>query len=330
VNLFHLKKEYMKALEKQLAFELEKYQDITLKSIFIGGGTPSSVEAHLYIPIFEILKKYINKNTEITTEANPNSASIVWQKTMKELGVNRISFGVQSFNNEKLKFLGRNHNNTQAISAINIAKEIGFEHINCDIIYDTAVDTKELIDNDLQTIKTLPIDHISAYSLTIEEGTKFFKKPEVRIEDINMAHHVFSKLTEYGFHQYEISNFSKSDNAKSTHNFGYWKKEDYIGVGAGAVGCVQNLRYYPIKDVQAYIDTPLDYEDTESISPDDIKFETIFLGLRSEVGVDLNIFTSEQLEKINLLLNEGKLIKNENRVYNKDFLLTDEIVLFID
>jgi oxygen-independent coproporphyrinogen-3 oxidase len=320
----------MKALEKQLQFELSKYKNITLKSIFIGGGTPSSVEARLYVPIFKILKNYIDNNTEITTEANPNSASKEWQQSMQSLGVNRISFGVQSFDNEKLKFLGRNHNNSQAISAINTAREIGFEHINCDIIYDTAIDTKELINNDLKTIKTLPIDHISAYSLTIEEGTKFFKKPEVRIEDINMAHHIFSSLKKLGFNQYEISNFSKSGNAKSIHNFGYWKKEDYIGVGAGAVGCVENLRYYPNKDVQGYIDSPLDYEETETISQNDMKFETIFLGFRSEVGVDLNIFSSSQLQKVNLLIEEGKLVKKENSVYNKDFLLTDEIVLFID
>jgi oxygen-independent coproporphyrinogen-3 oxidase len=320
----------MKALAKQLKFELSKYKDITLKSVFIGGGTPSSVEAKLYIPIFEILKDYINTHTEITTEANPNSASKEWQISMKNLGVNRISFGVQSFDNEKLKFLGRNHNSTQATKAINTAYEIGFKHINCDIIYDTAIDTKELINNDLETIKTLPIDHISAYSLTIEEGTKFFKQPEVRIENIDMAKDIFARLKEFGFNQYEISNFSKYNNAKSIHNFGYWEKEDYIGVGAGAVGCVDNLRYYPLKSVEAYINTPLEYEDSEEISKDDINFESIFLGLRSEVGVNIKLFSQQQLQNINILLKEKKLIQKENRIYNNDFLLTDEIVLFID
>lgn len=320
----------MKALQKQLKYELEKYPNIHLKSVFIGGGTPSSVEAHLYNPIFETLKNSIDNNTEITTEANPNSASKDWQLTMKNLGVNRISFGVQSFNNEKLAFLGRNHSNTQAIDAINVAKEIGFKHINCDIIYDTAIDTRKLIDNDLKIIKSLPINHLSAYSLTIEEGTKFFKKPEVRIEDINMAKYIFSQLKKFGFEQYEISNFSKSNDTKSTHNFGYWQKEDYIGVGAGAVGCINNFRYYPFRDVQTYINKPLEYEDYENISKDDIKFETIFLGLRSEVGVNKDIFSQTQLDKVNILIKENKLIQTQNKVYNKNYLLSDEIVMYID
>jgi len=329
-NLSHLKKDYMIALNKQLKFELKKYNNMVLKSVFFGGGTPSSIDASEYKEIFNTLKPYINKATEITTEANPNSASKQWQKDMKDLGVNRISFGVQSFNNEKLKFLGRNHNYTQAIQALTNAKDVGYEHINCDIIYDTALDTKELLQNDLKIISTLPIDHISAYSLIIEENTKFEHTPEVKIENIDFAKYIFKSLNDLGFTQYEISNFSKNKKARSIHNYGYWQKENYIGVGSGAIGAINDKRYYCNEDVQEYINEPLKYSKIEDLNEEDILFEKIFLGLRSDVGVDLELFNDTQKDKIKILENEKKITKRDNKIFNNDFLLSDEIVLFID
>jgi oxygen-independent coproporphyrinogen-3 oxidase len=319
----------MKALHMQLQAELKKTNS-TLKSIFIGGGTPSSIKKDLYDDIFKSLQNFIDTNTEITIEANPNSTTKEWLEHLKNLGVNRVSFGVQSFNDEKLKFLGRNHNKQIALESIQLASKVGFTNINLDIIYDTAVDTKELIENDLEIIKTLPINHISAYSLTIEEGTKFFKRPETRIEDIDMASFIFASLAEFGFTQYEISNFSKNEKARSKHNFGYWEKEDYLGVGAGAVGCIKNERYYPKKDVQAYINEPLIYEEVEILDSDDIKFERIFLGLRSLAGVPLALFDEEQKKKITLLVSERKVTIQNELLFNNDFLLSDEIALFLE
>jgi len=295
----------MKALNNQLQEELKKTND-HLKSIFIGGGTPSSIEAKLYDTIFLSLQNFINIDTEITIEANPNSTTLEWLTHLKFLGVNRVSFGVQSFNDQKLKFLGRNHNKEMALNSIQLAAQAGFRNINLDIIYDTAIDTEKLIKDDLEIIKTLPINHISAYGLTIEEGTKFFNRPEVKIENIDMASFIFASLAEFGFTQYEISNFSKNIKARSKHNFGYWEKEDYLGVGAGAVGCIGSQRYYPKKDVQEYIDNPFSYEDIEILNPEDIKFERIFLGLRSLAGVPLSLFNDKQKEKITLLLEENK------------------------
>ncbi len=330
VDLFHLKQEYMKALKIQLDLELKKLKNKPLKSIFFGGGTPSCIDFNYYSSIFKSLKPYIDKNTEISTEANPNSASNEWLEGMFDLGVNRVSFGVQSFDNEKLKFLGRNHNKDQAIKAINNAKKVGYKHINCDIIYDTIKDTKELIQNDLNIIKTLPIDHISAYSLTIEEGTKFFDKTNVKIEDEDMARYIFSTLNNFGFTQYEISNFSKNEKARSKHNFGYWEKDNYLGVGAGAVGCIDETRYYPNKDIQKYISDPLKYEQIEPLEKEDIKFETIFLGLRSAVGVDINILNNNELKKLQILKDEKKVYIKNHRFYNDDFMLADEIVLYLE
>ena len=329
-NLGHLKIDYMKALNAQLKFELKKYDNLILKSVFFGGGTPSSIDAVYYKDIFETLKYYINNSTEITTEANPNSASKQWQNDMKEFGVNRISFGVQSFNDEKLRFLGRNHNHTQAIDAIKNASELGYKHINCDLIYDTLKDTKELLESDLQIISKLPIDHISAYSLIIEENTKFEHTPEVRIENIDFAKYIFSSLEDFGFTQYEISNFSKNKKARSIHNYGYWQKENYIGVGSGAIGAINAKRYYCNEDVQEYINTPTSYSKIENLDKEDILFEKIFLGLRSDVGVCLDLFNDTQKQNIKILQKEKKITINNNKIFNNDFLLSDEIVLFID
>ncbi len=319
----------MKALNNQLQEELKKTND-HLKSIFIGGGTPSSIEAKLYDTIFLSLQNFINIDTEITIEANPNSTTLEWLTHLKFLGVNRVSFGVQSFNDQKLKFLGRNHNKEMALNSIQLAAQAGFRNINLDIIYDTAIDTEKLIKDDLEIIKTLPINHISAYSLTIEEGTKFFNRPEVKIENIDMASFIFASLAEFGFTQYEISNFSKNIKARSKHNFGYWEKEDYLGVGAGAVGCIGSQRYYPKKDVQEYIDNPFSYEDIEILNPEDIKFERIFLGLRSLAGVPLSLFNDKQKEKITLLLQENKITIQDEILFNNNFLISDEIALFLE
>jgi len=319
----------MVALEKQLKYELEKNNE-KIETIFIGGGTPSTIGAKKYKKILEIVKPYINKNIEITIEANPNSASKQWLEEIYSVGINRISFGVQSFDDKKLVFLGRNHNKAQAIESINNAFDIGFKNINCDIIYDTKLDTKELIDYDLKIIKDLPINHISAYSLTLEEGTKFFNKSSVRVEDIDLANYLFDKLNKLGFNQYEISNFAKNNNAKSKHNLGYWQYKEYLGIGCGAVGCYDQKRYYGEKDVQKYIDNPIVYEDIENLTKNDILVEKVLLGFRSEVGINLDIFDEEATKKILLLLESKKITKKGNKIYSTDFMLADELCLYLD
>jgi oxygen-independent coproporphyrinogen-3 oxidase len=320
----------MKALLRQLEYELQRL-DRKIETVFIGGGTPSTVEASYYKKILYIIKPYLlNKDIEITIEANPNSAQKSWLEQIRETGINRISFGVQSFNNEKLEFLGRNHNKDQAIEAIKQARDAGFKNINCDIIYDTALDTKELLQNDLKIIKELPVNHVSAYSLTIEEGTKFFNKSSVRLENIEHGRFLFNELEKLGFKQYEISNFAKTNDARSRHNLGYWEYKEYLGTGSGAVGCINSQRVYNEKDVIKYIEDPLKYEEIETLSKDDILIEKILLGFRSVVGVDKNILNEKQYEKLQDLIEAEKVIKKNGRIYSSDFLLADELALYID
>ena len=321
----------MKALKKQLKYNLDNYvlkRDKKIETVFIGGGTPSTIKAFEYEEIFSMIKPFLEKNAEITTEANPNSASFEWLQSMKDLGVNRVSFGVQSFENNKLKFLGRSHNSNSAIKAIQNANSIGFKGINCDIIYGVQGDTIETIKSDLDVAFSLPITHLSAYSLTIEEGTKFFDRSSVKIDDEELSYEIFNYISKKGFTQYEISNFAKNKESESKHNYGYWQHKEYLGVGAGAVGYINSQREYPSKSIEEYISNPLFFE-VEEIDETDIKTEKILLGFRCSNGVELELFNEKEKEKIDELIQYDKLYIENEKVFNKNFLLADELALYI-
>ena len=317
----------MKALYTQLAFELKRFdaQKNSIETLFIGGGTPSTVDPELYAPIFELLKPYLQENAEITTEANPNSATKEWLEGMFKLGVNRVSFGVQSFNADKLKALNRAHNPEQAKESIAHAHSIGFKHISLDLIYNYKGDNKTLLLNDIETALTLPIDHISAYELTIEDGTKFSATPEVRQDDENLAFFVAEEIEKRGFKAYEISNFGSY---QSKHNKGYWEIKDYIGAGAGAVGFLKERRFYPTTGIEAYIEDPLQITE-EVLTKDELLTEKLFLGLRSNIGVEKASLSKDMLQRANLLCEEKKLRSNATHYYNDNFFLSDELALFI-
>ena len=317
----------MRALHKQLIYELKRFnaKENSITTLFIGGGTPSTVATELYAPIFELLKPYLQKNAEITTEANPNSATRSWLKGMKALGVNRISFGVQSFNENKLKELNRAHTPEQAKEAITTAKNLGFAHLSLDLIYNYKGDTKALLSSDIAQAFELPIDHISAYELTIEDGTKFSSTPEVRQENEDLAFFVANEIQKRGFKHYEISNFGTY---QSRHNKGYWKLEDYIGTGAGAVGFLKNTRYYPQTNIDTYINDPLNITE-EHLTSDELLTEKIFLGLRSCIGIEKTSLPTYMIQRAELLCREKKLRNDATHYYNDNFFLADELSLYI-
>jgi len=326
VDLFHLRESYMAALLAQLQFELKRFnaEEKSIETIFIGGGTPSTVTPELYRPIFELLQPYIKDDAEITSEANPNSATTAWLEGMYKLGVNRISFGVQSFNDKKLKKLGRAHRAVDASSAVLRAKEAGYKHLSIDLIYAVDGDTRALLAHDLNEAFKLPIDHLSAYALTIEEGTPFAATPDVANEKLTLTEW-FLESIKARLPSYEISNFGRYH---SKHNLGYWEYKDYIGLGSGAVGFLKETRFYPTSDVKAYIGNPLNIQ-SENLSQESIKTEKIFLGLRSIVGVSKQILSKQEFKNANLLASEGKLMYKNEHFYNEDYLLSDELALFI-
>jgi oxygen-independent coproporphyrinogen-3 oxidase len=166
---------------------------------------------------------------------------------------------------------------------------------------------------------------LSAYALIIEEGTAFEKKPQMSKENLKLTQWLFDEIKKQNFSQYEISNFGTY---KSEHNLGYWRYKDYIGLGSGAVGKLGLKRYYPTCSIEDYIKNPLDIK-TESLNKDEKKMEQIFLGLRSCVGVSKNLLDKSEIKKAQLLVDEDKLSFKNDTFYNTNYLLADEIALFI-
>ena len=327
VDKFDTRKAYMEALYRQLLFELERFGAAaqSIETLFIGGGTPSTVDPALYAPLFDLVAPYLHRDAEITSEANPNSATPAWLQGMRELGVNRVSFGVQSFDADKLKALNRAHTPRQAKEAILTARALGFAHLSLDLIYNYRGDTKALLLADITEAFSLPIDHISAYELSIEDGTKFAATPQVRQENDALAFFVAEEIRKRGFPQYEISNFGSY---RSRHNQGYWELKEYIGAGAGAVGFLGDTRYYPRTDIDRYIADPL-HNTQEKLSAAEMLTEKLFLGLRSCIGIETATLPEVMRERISLLVKEGKLHERNQRCYNTNYFLSDELVLFI-
>jgi len=318
----------MKSLNNQLQHDLMRFNIAkkSLDTLFIGGGTPSTVEPKYYEDIFKTLMPYLKDNAEITSEANPNSATKEWLKGMKNLGVNRFSFGVQSFNDVKLKELNRAHNAIEAIKAVENAHLVGIKNISIDIIYDFYSDTKELLQKDIELAFKLPINHISSYELTIEKATEFSKRTEVKQNSESLGFFLQDLILKNGFKQYEVSNYGKY---KSVHNLGYWQHKEYLGIGAGAVGYIDGKRYYPQTNVDNYIKNPNKISKIETLTKDNILTEKIFLGLRSCIGIESKNLPLPMKERADILVNEQKLLLKDNIYYNTDYFLSDELALFI-
>lgn len=317
---------YIKAVEKQLKNDLCEF-DIkanSITSVYIGGGTPTCLKAHFYENFFAILEPYLTKDAEISTELNPESTDELWLKTMQKYGVNRLSFGVQSFFSDKLELLGRTHSKNNAIKAINLAKNLDFKNISLDLMYSTKLDNKKRIEQEIQNATALPINHLSAYSLTLEAKTKLEKNTEILEDSVKNAEFLFKMLENYGFKQYEISNFGQI----CKHNLSYWQHNDYLGIGCSAVGYINESRYYPFKNLELYIKNPL-HKDIEKLNKNEILNEKVFLGLRSIVGVNESLLDKNMQNNAQILA-KAKMLELKNGVfYNKNFLLADELSLFL-
>jgi len=339
---------YFDALMREILAFLEDFSG-QISTIFIGGGTPSVAPARFYEPLFSAFAPFLGKDAEITVEANPNSADLPWLSEMRNLGVNRVSFGAQSFNADKLRFLGRAHGVRDIFVAVENARKAGIDNINLDLIYGTKFDTKKFILGEISAILSLDINHISAYSLTLENGTPWENKISYQKDSVRVSEFLFSELFNGGFCQYEISNFAKfKDEFKSEisdfkekfipnledkiwacrHNLGYWRGEIYAGFGAYSVSFDGHSRNTS-PNLDEYLKNPF-AKNREKLSAENITLERIFLGARSIIGINKNELNSAQISNANLLYKNQILKKFQNRFYNKNFLLSDEIALQID
>lgn len=320
-NMLFLKEEYLRALKLDLEESLKNTTN--LESIYIGGGTPNTLHAKDYESIFKILQNYISLDSEITIELNPNISDSNLLYLFKDLGINRFSIGAQSFRDDKLKLLQRNHNTKIAIDFIESALKCDI-CLSIDLIYDTKLDSKETINYELKIANSLNIGHVSCYALSIDENSRFFIKNKNPMINSSLCYELKEVLEKFGFIQYEVSNYAK--NHKSKHNLGYWQYKEYLGVGLGAVGRVGNNRFYKQNSFKEYIKNPT-FCDIEKLSNNDMLLEKIFLGLRSEVGVDVRDIYNKK--KLKILLENNKIFKNDSIIYSNNYFIADELSLWL-
>ena len=279
---------YVEALVKEID---RHYRGETLKTIYFGGGTPSVLPVKL---IEKILQKFIfiPEFCDITFEMNPDDADYDYLKKLNELGVNRLSMGAQSFDNNILKLIGRRHSAEQTIEAVESAKRAGFNNISLDLIYGLPTQDIDSLKNDLETIVKLDIQHISTYGLKIEEPSYYSKNPPENLPDDDTQADMYLMINEFleskGFKRYEISNFAKPG-FESKHNLNYWNNKEYYGFGLAAHGYQCGIRYSNKSDFEDYTIYPIRRESEHLVTPKEKFEEEIFLGFRKTEGINTEV-----------------------------------------
>lgn len=339
---------YLFALKKEISFYAEKYSaERKIISIFFGGGTPSFMKPQYISEIIQHLKKnfHLDDNAEITLETNPGTVNAEKLQAFRNTGINRISIGIQSFNNDELKFLTRIHNSETAIKTVLDAAETGYENISIDLIFNLPKQTKEIWRSNLEQAVKLPIKHISTYSLILERGTilnKMVLDGKVKMQnedyDADLYEFTINFLTRHGFDQYEVSNFAL-DGKECIHNNAYWRYKDYISFGTSAHSFVNGKRWWNYSALNLY-NSAIEKKGhavvgEEVLTQTEMLAEYVMLALRCK-GLDLieleNIFGKdwyrgnknfiEELRKENFLTSKNNLLS----FTPKGYAICDEIL----
>ena len=283
---------YLDSLSKEID---EYYEGDTVKTIYIGGGTPSCLSIENINKLFNILKKIkVSNSYEITFECNIDDISHDLLETLALYGVNRLSIGIESFNEKNLKFMNRHYNKKEIIEKIKLCRIHDFDNINVDLIYALPTESLFTLKKDLNNILKLGVEHISTYSLIIEEHTMLSYNKVKPIEeelDYKMYKYICKKLNKKGFHHYEVSNFSKTG-YESTHNLTYWNNEEYYGFGLGAHGYINDIRYENTRNFNKYIKGEFRFDELMVSNQEEIENELI-LGLRKLDGINIEEFNKK-------------------------------------
>ena len=325
-NKSNLQKQYVEALEEEIKTYKAKKNKFVVDTIYFGGGTPSLIAPEYIKKILRTIKNVFKcKNLEVTLEANPNTLDFEYLKKLKKSGINRLSIGLQSANDDELYLLGRLHTANNVKVAIDLAHKVGFKNISVDLILGLPNQTIDKIKNSIKFIEQLNINHVSAYMLQIEKNTIFNNQNIIQKlpnEDVmaDMYLFVVDKLREIGFVQYEISNFSKPG-FESKHNMRYWNRNEYIGFGAAAHSFCDNKRYYLENNIYKYIGMGKEKNFIYNYSEDENNIESefneyIMLKLRTVLGInidDMKANFSEDL--VNIFLDNVKKYCNEKYIY---------------
>ena len=336
--------EYLNSLEREI---IDEYKGETIKTLYIGGGTPSSLTIKELEKLFSIIKIFkLDKDFEFTIEVNPESITLEKLKLFKENKVNRISMGVESTLDKNLKYLGRCHDFSLVREKVNLIKEVGITNINVDLIYALKNESLKDLEKDIDNILSLDVPHISTYSLIIENNTILGINNEENIDedkDFLMYDLIRNKLSENGYSHYEVSNFSKIG-YESRHNLVYWNNEHYLGIGTASSYYIGDFRYTNINNLDKYFDgldnnEIIHLEESELVLGEKM-FEEVMLGLRKIEGFSISNF-KEKYEKdiyevypvINELLTKGDLVLSEDYLRvpeEKIFILNNILINFLN
>ena len=343
------KYEYIDALQSEIQKSGKDFEDYVIDTIFVGGGTPSVLPDGALRDILKCIKDNFNVrvDAEITVECNPNSLTLNKLEEYKQIGVNRLSVGLQAYNDKLLKSIGRIHTKKDFDIAIKKAKQLGFENINVDIILGLPNQKLRDIKHELRHIKKLDIPHVSAYGLIVEEGTKLCKdlankKCKLPSEVLQVKMYDFTKkyLEKHGIYRYEVSNFAKIG-FESKHNKKYWTNKEYLGLGLYSSSFVNNTRWKNTANLSRYLSKQFEREEVEMIDNSSQIEECIMLSLRTKEGIDLRDFKlrfgydlcKKKQKEIDYLVSNKLITKMETHIFCTDLgfkLLNQVIVELVD
>lgn len=325
-----VRERYIDTLKEEIRQQKSFGSEYKVISIFIGGGTPSILEGAQIAEILKEIRNYfaVEADAEITIECNPGTLSDDKLSCYKKSGINRLSLGLQSADNQELKLLGRIHTYEEFLESFSLARKLGFGNLNVDLMSALPGQTKESWQETLRQVIALNPEHISAYSLIIEEGTPFYEryKPggqeEYLLPDEDLERQMYYDtrdiLRAAGYERYEISNYAKPG-FECRHNLGYWERREYLGLGLGASSLIKGVRYQNHKKLSAYLKGDYTHEEVQKLTRREEQEETMFLGLRKAEGV---LLTEELLEvykgTLQRLQQKGLLLWEGGRVWLTD------------
>ena len=320
---------YLESLKKEIKLT---YQGELIETMYIGGGTPSSLNIIELKKLFEIIKIFkLKDNCEFTIEVNPDNIDKEKLLLFKKNKVNRISIGIETTNNKYLKYLGRNYDFNLVKEKIKLIKEIGFNNINVDLIYAIPNQTLKELELDIDNILSLDINHISTYSLMIEPHTILnIKKEKNILEDLDyeMYKLIIKKLKENNFIHYEVSNFSKKG-YESKHNLVYWNNLNYYGFGLSASGYINNIRYTNTTSLQEY--NKGNYlKEKEVLTKKDIITYELILGFRKIKGINKRDFYNKYKIDIKDLYNIKELLNKNDLIENNDYIFINYDKIYVE
>lgn len=335
------------AICKEIELRKDYLETKEIETIYFGGGTPSLLDKSELESIFNTLSKNFswNSNAEITIECNPDDLSSEKLNELKQIGINRLSIGLQSFNDEELKWMNRAHTAAESEACVKLAQELGFNNITIDLIYGSKFQTEESWKQTLQKAVSLGVPHISSYNLTIEQktalGVNYIKGKEPAVDDEKSAKqfiYMIDFLEAHGYEHYEISNFAKPGFI-AVHNSNYWKGKTYLGIGPSAHSFNGSTRQWNIANNNTYLKAIEDgsaYYEIENLTTENKYNEYVLTGLRTKWGCDINYiethlgknFAQHFLTEINKQEKDLVIINNTNySLSKKGRLLADKIAM---